>query len=100
MARDGGAERGSEVKAEMMRALEGLEGLVREGRASISRERSRQEDVRRQEQRRVGVGKKTQSGEQRQGGGGRLWQLLHEEWMPTVLLFFSGRDVWCMTSRL
>eukprot|EP00752_Nemacystus_decipiens_P001844 g1778.t1 len=45
MARDGGAERGSEVKAEMMRALQGLEGLVREGRASISRERSRQEEV-------------------------------------------------------
>lgn len=46
MARDGGAERGSEVKAEMMRALEGLEGLVREGRAAIARERSRQEEVR------------------------------------------------------
>lgn len=50
MARDGGAERGSELKAEMMRALEGLEGLVREGRASISRERSRQEEVRGREQ--------------------------------------------------
>lgn len=54
MARDGGAERGLEVKAEMMRALEGLEGLVREGRAAISRERSRQEEVGRQEQRRDG----------------------------------------------
>lgn len=28
-----------------MRALDGLEGLVREGRASIARERSRQEEV-------------------------------------------------------
>lgn len=46
MARDGGAERGTEVKAEMMRALDSLEGLVREGRASIARERSRQEEVR------------------------------------------------------
>eukprot|EP00903_Cladosiphon_okamuranus_P008058 g7772.t1 len=45
MARDGSAERGWEVKAEMMRALEGLEGLVRDGRAAISRERSRQEEV-------------------------------------------------------
>ncbi|CAM9422855.1 unnamed protein product [Pylaiella littoralis] len=45
MARDGGAERGTEVKAEMMRALDSLEGLVREGRASIARERSRQEEV-------------------------------------------------------
>lgn len=46
MARDGSAERGSEVKAEMMKALKGLEGLVQEGRACIAQERSRQEKVR------------------------------------------------------
>ncbi|CAM9578637.1 unnamed protein product [Ectocarpus sp. 12 AP-2014] len=45
MARDGGVERGSEAKAEMMRALKALEGLVKEGRAAISREQSRQEKV-------------------------------------------------------
>ena len=45
MARDGSAERGSEVKAEMMKALKGLEGLVQEGRACIAQERSRQEKV-------------------------------------------------------
>ena len=45
MARDGSAGRGSEVKAEMMKALKGLEGLVQEGRACIAQERSRQEKV-------------------------------------------------------
>ncbi|CAM9430862.1 unnamed protein product [Ectocarpus fasciculatus] len=45
MARDGGVERGSEAKAEMMRALKGLEDLVKEGRAAISREHSRQEKI-------------------------------------------------------
>lgn len=45
MARDGGAEQGSEVKAEMMRALKGLEGLVKEGRKAIREEKSRQEKV-------------------------------------------------------
>ncbi|CAM9831568.1 unnamed protein product, partial [Laminaria digitata] len=45
MVRDGSAERGSEVKAEMMKALKGLEGLVQGGRACIAQERSRQEKI-------------------------------------------------------
>lgn len=57
MARDGSAERGSEVKAEMMRALADLEDLVRKGRESLAGERSRQEEVGRDDKR---------------GGGGSL----------------------------
>lgn len=45
MARDGSVERGSEVKATMMRALADLEDLVREGRESLAGARSRQEEV-------------------------------------------------------
>lgn len=45
MARDGGVERSSEVKAEMMAALKGLEDLIKEGRGKIAKERSRQEEV-------------------------------------------------------
>lgn len=45
VARDASARRSSEVKAEMMRALEGLEEFVRDGRAAMDRERSRQEEV-------------------------------------------------------
>lgn len=45
MVRDGSAERGSEVKAAMMRALADLEDLVREGRESLAGARLRQEEV-------------------------------------------------------
>lgn len=46
MARDIGAKQSTELKAEMMRALEGLEELVKEGRAAMDEQRSRQEEVR------------------------------------------------------
>lgn len=45
MARDEGENYGSEIKAEMMRAFQGLEELVKEGRAAMAEERSRQEEV-------------------------------------------------------
>ncbi|CAM9725922.1 unnamed protein product, partial [Discosporangium mesarthrocarpum] len=45
LIRDRGMGHGKALKAEMVRALRGLEGLVREGRSAMAKERSRQEEV-------------------------------------------------------